>query len=161
MNIDWGEASAAAGLVTLIAGALAWIFLPRCRDFIWHVLKDDPSQFDELRRASQARDTEVFASKVREVLSSELESLEIAARLADSHEDSIRFVRESILQQGKELQQLPAIASAMTAISQTMKEIHIEVQEHGKRFERWDGYMEGLQEWDGRERRTRSRRKSE
>lgn len=161
MNINWGEASAAAGLVTLIAGALAWIFLPRCRDFIWHVLKDDPAAFDELRRASLQRDTDHFNALVREALSSELESLEVAARLADSHDDSIRFVRESIMQQGKELQQLPNIANAMTAISKTMEKIHMEVQEHGKRFERWDGYMEGLQEWDGRERRTRTRRKSE
>lgn len=161
MNINWGEVSAAAGLVALVLGAVAWVFAPRCRDLIWKVLKDDPTRFDELRRASTERDVEWMGTKMRHELKSELESLEVAARLADSHEDSLRFMRESIMQQGKELQQIPDIAKAMTSISVTMKEIHTEVQEHGKRFERWDGYMEGLQEWDGRERRTKTRRKVE
>lgn len=150
-----------AGVAAVVFSAAAWFLLPRCKGFVWDVLKSDPDRYDQMHRDSVARDDEWAEARVRDLLRSELISLEHAARQGDAHEEALKFMRDTILQQGKEIQQLPDIAKAMTAISVTMKEIHVEVQEHGKRFERWDGYMEGLGEWDGRERRNRTRRKSE
>jgi hypothetical protein len=83
---------------------------------------------------------------------------------------SIQAMRKIMADQTATLKELPSISSALRESSRALenvatmvKDVHTEVQDHGRRLERWDGYMDALREqnaWDGiTERRQTTRRK--
>lgn len=80
---------------------------------------------------------------------------------------SERHMKKALEKELTYMYQLPTIAESMKqnakafeVVADRLKEIHEEVQEHSKRFERWDGFMEGMEgKWSGNERRGSGRRK--
>lgn len=151
-QIRWADIAAVTVILTFLAGVGVLLFQPLCRDWVWAVLKSK-------------KDRDKLEALLREVFDVELERSAHSAEMVAAHEDALTFMRATIERQGEELRQLPRIANsleqqtrAFREMTLTLGKIHEEVQEHGKRFERWEGFMEGKQgEWKGPDRRQTRR----
>ena len=154
-----------------ILGALGYLLFPRCKTFIWTVIETDPARYDQVRLASMKRMLTDQNAALREALKPELELLKANSDKLASHEADLQFVKNAVVEQGKEIKQLPLIARAIEQsaeaqkeMSATLKEIHTGMMDHSRRMERWEGYMEGQRDgpWDGKtERRGRGRRRAD
>src|SRR4051812_39087878 len=150
-RVHWADIGAITGILTFTLGILVFLLQPRCKTWVWSVFEGDKKKLGLI---------------VREILDPELMALKSATAATDEHADSLTFLRAALERQGEELRQLPKIAASMDeqvksfrVMAETLGKIHEEVQEHGRRFERWDGFMEGQQgEWQGGTRRKKKRR---
>lgn len=153
-KVHWADIAAITGILTFIITVLVFLLQPRCKVWVWAVFEGDKKKLGII---------------VREILDPELMALKSATSLTDEHTDTLQFLKASLERQGEELRQLPLIAASMDEqvksfriMAETLGKIHEEVQEHGRRFERWDGFMEGQQgEWQGGTRRKHKRRASD
>ncbi len=162
------ETSAVTVASTVILSAVGWFLTPRIKAFVWATVSGDTTQYDKLRVESFSRQTAAGKEIVRLMLVKELEQLESLRSIVEDHTNEIQFMHETMLQQAEEIKQLPVIALSMQSIAEssretarTMSKIHNEVIDHGKRLERWEGYFDGQNDTEARERRHRKRRKDD
>jgi hypothetical protein len=164
------QAAASATATITILGVLGYLLFPRCKELIWRILEADPEKYDRLRQASLKRNPQLVSEVVKGSLSEELLLLKQVNKQTSDNSVSIQAMRKIMADQTATLKELPSISSALRESSRALenvatmvKDVHTEVQDHGRRLERWDGYMDALREqnaWDGiTERRQTTRRK--
>ena len=161
-------ATSSAATVTIL-GILGYLLFPRCKEFIWKVIEGDGEKYDRIRAASIKRNPEQVAHTVKEVLGEELTILKAVNKQTSENSTAITGMQKQLRDQGTILRELPTISSALKESSRALenvasmvKDVHTEVQDHGRRLERWDGYMDALREgvkWDGVTERLGGRRK--
>lgn len=165
-TLNWGEIGVATALATTAVSLLMYLFEPRCKQWVWAILALDPARYDKLRIESLERNVVHTASVAKSALAEEIRDIAEALTSARAHADTLTFITEAIRRQGEELRQLPRVVIALDATTTAFKEmtvtlskIHTEVIDHGARFERWEGFMEGQSgEWTGSRRRHSKRR---
>lgn len=129
--------AASATASTVILGVLAYLLFPRCKEFVWTVVCSDTPR--------------LAASIILALRRAPAEHRELITTLIEPELNAVSRLPEIA-------RAIEATAKAQEKMAITLKEIHDETMEHGKRMERWEGYMEG--QWDGKtERRQRTRRK--
>lgn len=150
------------GIMSTLIGVFGYLFLPRFRGFVWQTLENDVVRYDALRVSSFTRQTAAEKEAIRLMLHDKLTEIERLRNLSEANEDRIKYLDAVVIEQGKEIKQLPIIATAIQAsaasiveVARTMKEIHLEVIAHGKKLAGWDGFFEGQV---AGERRVRVRR---
>lgn len=164
------ETAAVTTASSVLLSAVVYFLLPRAQRFIWKTLEEDTARYDDLRVKSFSRQTAAGKEVVRLLLVDELKELKVLSAKSEEYGERLGRLDLSVLEQGKAIQQLPVIANAMESLAdsakdtaRTMREIHAEVTDHGKRLERWDGYFEGQRDErdDNADRRHRKRRKND
>lgn len=149
-SVMWQSLAASTVILTFLCSLVLYLLQPLCRDWVWKTLGRDKRRLAEL-------------------LKEELALLQRTAETVDEHSGTLAFLKSSIERQGEELRMLPRMVISLEqmgrsfeAMTTTLREIHDEVIEHGKKFERWDGFMEGQAgEWKGGTRRQNKRRKND
>jgi hypothetical protein len=160
------DALAASALTTGTLSALAYLLFPRLKEMVWRWLEADLPRFDRLRKKAIDGDPQYAEAFVKNVLQKELVVLRKIEEQARAHDDTLEFLQAAIMEQTREMKQLPSIAAALQqnakafeAISATLKDIHSEISDHSKQLAKWDGFMAGMEgKWSGIERRGKGRR---
>jgi hypothetical protein len=160
------DALAASAVTTGTLSTLAYLLFPRCKERVWIWIESDLARFDKLRKKAIDNDPHYAEAFVKQVLKQELAVLRKVEQLSDAHNDTLEFLQTAIMEQTRELRQMPSIAAALeqnartfAEVGATLKEIHTELSDHSKQLASWDGFMRGLEgNWQGLERRGHGRR---
>lgn len=160
------DALAASALTTGTFSVLAYLLFPRCKETVWKWIEADLPRFDRLRKKAIDNDPKYAEQFVKDVLKAELVVLRKVEEASRAHDDTLEFLQTAIMEQTKELKQMPSIAAALEhnartfeQVGNTLKEIHTELSDHSKQLAKWDGFMRGMEgQWSGIERRGHGRR---
>ena len=145
------DALAASALSTGTLSVLGYLMFPRVKEGVWMIIEGDKGRFDKMRRQAIDADPQYAKHFVKEVLKDELGKLNTLQQQADGHDEALGFLQHAIMEQTKEIKQLPSISAALqqnaqafTDVSRTLREIHTEMADHTKQLAKWDGFMQGL-----------------